>query len=160
VASKAQFDKIQHMIAQGIDEGASLLCGGTGRPDGLPTGYFVRPTVFVDVDPGMTIAREEIFGPVVVLMSYLDENDAVAIANDSDYGLGGRVSSADPSRARAVARRLRTGMVHVNGASPEVDAPFGGYRRSGNGREWGLFGLKEYLEVKSIFGDQPDGRSG
>ena len=152
VVSAAQFDKIQGLIAKGIEEGAKLESGGPGRPDGLDTGYYVRPTVFSHVTNEMTIAREEIFGPVLVLVGYEDENDAVRIANDTVYGLSGYVSSGDPERARALARRLRTGMVHVNGAPGDPNAPFGGYKQSGNGREWGRFGLEEYLEVKAIMG--------
>jgi aldehyde dehydrogenase (NAD+) len=152
VVSRAQYQRVQQHIAAGIDEGATLVAGGPGRPDGVEVGYHVRPTVFADVVNDMTIAREEIFGPVVVLIAYDDEDDAVAIANDSEYGLSGYVSSASHDRAIAVARRLRTGMVHVNGAPPDTNAPFGGYKRSGNGREWGAAGLREFLETKSIFG--------
>ncbi len=153
VVSQAQFEKVQGLIEQGIAEGATLVAGGPGRPEGLETGYYVRPTVFADVTNDMTIAREEIFGPVLSIIGYDDEDDAVRIANDTTYGLGGAVSSSDPARARAVARRLRTGMVHVNGAPIQVDVPFGGYKQSGNGREFGAHGLREFLEVKTIFGD-------
>lgn len=152
VANQAQFGKVQRMIQSGIDEGARLLVGGVGRPEGLVRGYYVRPTIFADVTPDMIIAREEIFGPVLVIMAYEQEDDAVRIANEPRYGLSGRVWSRDLDRARRVAGRLRTGMVHVNGASVALDAPFGGYRQSGNGREWGREGLDEYLERKSVFG--------
>jgi aldehyde dehydrogenase (NAD+) len=152
VVSQAQFDKIQRLIATGIDEGATVVVGGPGRPEGLDSGYYVKPTVFADVSNDMTIAREEIFGPVLVLIGYSDEDDAVRIANDSDYGLAGMVSSSDLERARSVARRMRTGMVHLNGAPLDPNAPFGGYKQSGNGREFGKHGLMEFLETKSIFG--------
>lgn len=152
VVSKAQYDKIQGLLQQGIDEGATLVTGGTGRPDGLDTGYFVKPTVFANLDNDMTIAQEEIFGPVIALIGYQDDDDAVRIANDSKYGLAGMVSSPDLDRARSVARRMRTGMVHVNGAPLDVSAPFGGYKQSGNGREFASHGLKEYLEAKAIMG--------
>lgn len=152
VSSQAQFDKIQRMIKSGIDEGATLVTGGLGKPDGLETGFYVKPTVFADVTSDMTIVREEIFGPVMVLISYQDDDDAVDIANDSDYGLAGMVSSSDAGRAGAVARRMRTGMVHLNGAALDTSSPFGGYKQSGNGREFGAHGLREFLEVKSIFG--------
>ncbi|MFC9760491.1 aldehyde dehydrogenase family protein [Rhodococcus jostii] len=153
VVSQAQFDKIQGLIQKGIDEGGRLVVGGTGRPDGLQEGYFVKPTVFADVTNDMTIAQEEIFGPVMMFIGYEDEDDAVRIANDTQYGLAGMVSSGNPERARKVARRMRTGMVHLNGAPLAANAPFGGYKQSGNGREFGKFGLEDFLEVKAIFGD-------
>lgn len=153
VVSQAQFDKIQGLIQKGIDEGGTLVVGGTGRPDGLQEGYFVKPTVFADVTNDMTIAQEEIFGPVMMFIGYEDEDDAVRIANDTQYGLAGMVSSGNPERARKVARRMRTGMVHLNGAPLAANAPFGGYKQSGNGREFGKFGLEDFLEVKAIFGD-------
>ena len=128
------------------------MAGGTGRPDGLDTGYYVKPTVFANVSNDMTIAREEIFGPVLSIIPYDDEDDAIKIANDTPYGLSGYVSSGDIERARRVASRLRTGMVHINGADLEAMAPFGGYKHSGNGREWGVHGMDEYLEVKSVCG--------
>lgn len=154
VAHKAQFDKIQKMIEIGINEGAELLAGGLGRPAGLDHGFYVRPTVFTKVTPEMTIAKEEIFGPVLVIMSYEDEDedDAVRIANDSIYGLCGAVQSADPKRAYRIASRMRNGMIHINGAGVDLGAPFGGYNQSGNGREWGEFGFEEFLEVKSVMG--------
>ncbi len=152
VVSDVQWNRIQALIQQGIDEGATLVTGGTGRPDGLETGYFVKPTVFANVTNQMSIAREEIFGPVLSIIGYQDDEDAIAIANDTPYGLSGYVSSADQDRARAVARRMRTGMVHVNGAGINSFAPFGGYKQSGNGREWGEHGFEEFLEIKSIYG--------
>jgi aldehyde dehydrogenase (NAD+) len=150
VVSKAQFDKIQALIQKGIDEGATLVCGGTGRPDGLTRGYYVKPTIFANVRNDMTIAREEIFGPVLAMLPYKDDEDAIAIANDTVYGLSGYVSGTDPERIRNVATRLRAGNVHVNGAGLDFTAPFGGYKQSGNGREWGEFGLEEFLEVKAV----------
>ena len=155
VVSKAQFDKIQRLIEKGIAEGAELVAGGPGRPDGLTRGYFVRPTVFANVRNDMTIAREEIFGPVLSILPYDTEDDAIRIANDTPYGLSGYVASGSPERAMRVASRLRTGMVHVNGATVDHAAPFGGYKQSGNGREWGDFGLAEFLEVKAVMGAQP-----
>ena len=152
VVSKAQWDKIQELIQAGIDEGATLAAGGTGRPSGLDTGYYVKPTVFADVSNDMTIAREEIFGPVLSILAYASEDEAVEIANDTPYGLSGCVASGDLDRARRVAARMRTGMVHINGASLDSMAPFGGYKQSGNGREWGAHGIEDFLEVKSIYG--------
>ena len=153
VVSEAQYNKVQRLIEKAQAEGATLVVGGPGRPDGIDAGYFVRPTVFANVTNEMTIAREEIFGPVLTLIGYTDEDDAIRIANDTDYGLAGMVSSSDPERARVVARRMRTGMVHLNGAPLAIDAPFGGYRQSGNGREFAAHGLREFLEAKSIYGD-------
>jgi aldehyde dehydrogenase (NAD+) len=155
VVSKAQWDKVQRLIQQGIDEGAELVAGGPGRPEGLERGWYVKPTVFSGVSSDMTIAREEIFGPVLSIMPYEDEDDAVRLANDTPYGLSGYVTSSDLERARRVARRMRTGMVHINGAPLDAMAPFGGYKHSGNGREWGAHGLEEFLEVKSIYGFEP-----
>jgi len=152
VVSQAQYDKIQGLIKKGIDEGAELVAGGPGRPDGLSKGFFVQPTVFANVRNDMTIAREEIFGPVLSILGYKDEDDAVRIANDTDYGLSGYVQSGDIDHARAVARRLRSGNVHLNGANVDFGGSFGGYKQSGNGREWGLHGFEEFLEVKSVFG--------
>lgn len=151
VVNKTQFDRIQGLIEKGIEEGAELVVGGPGKPEGLETGYYVRPTVFARVSNDMTIAREEIFGPVLVIIGYEDEDDAVRLANDTEYGLAGFVSG-EPGHARRVARRMRTGMVHINGAGPDFAAPFGGYKQSGNGREWGVEGFEEFLEVKSIMG--------
>lgn len=153
VVSLAQYEKVQRLIQSAIDEGATLVVGGPGRPTDCEKGYFVRPTVFANVTPDMTIAKEEIFGPVLTLTAYRDEDDAVRIANETNYGLSGYVSSADHERAARVARRLRTGMVHVNGAPIAVDVPFGGYKQSGNGREFAGWGLREYLEAKTIYGD-------
>jgi aldehyde dehydrogenase (NAD+) len=152
VVSKAQFDKIQRLIQAGIDEGATLVCGGVGRPDGLEAGYYVKPTIFANVRNDMTIAREEIFGPVLSILGYADEDEAVRIANDTVYGLSGYVTSGDIGRARRVAARLRTGMVHLNGASVDLAAPFGGYKQSGNGREWGVHGFRDFLETKAVMG--------
>lgn len=152
VVSKAQWSKIQDLLGKGIEEGATLVVGGAGRPEGLDKGYYVKPTIFSHVTPDMTIAREEIFGPVLAIIGYEDEADAIRIANDTRYGLSGYVSSADLDRARNVARQIRTGMVHLNGAPLDNDAPFGGYKESGNGREWGHYGFEDFLEVKSIFG--------
>jgi aldehyde dehydrogenase (NAD+) len=152
VVSELQWNKIQDLIQKGIDEGATLVSGGTGRPEGLEKGYFVKPTVFSDVNNDMTIAREEIFGPVLSIIPYDNDDEAVAIANDTPYGLSGYVSSTNLDRARAIAARLETGMVHINNASLDAQAPFGGYKQSGNGREWGPHGIEEFLEVKSVYG--------
>jgi aldehyde dehydrogenase (NAD+) len=152
VVSDVQYEKIQNLIQKGIDEGATLECGGTGRPDGLNAGYFVKPTVFSHVTNDMSIAQEEIFGPVLSLIGYADDDDAVRIANDTVYGLSGYISAGDPERAREVARRIRTGNIHLNGAPVDQQSPFGGYKQSGNGREWGRYGFEEFLEVKSILG--------
>ncbi len=150
LASKAQQDRVRGFIQTGIDEGATLLTGGVEQPEEFPTGFYVQPTVFADVTPDMTIAREEIFGPVLSILTYTDEDDAVRIANDSIYGLHGGVQSADQDRALAVARRMRTGQVDVNGAPFNANAPFGGYKQSGNTRERGQWGLEEFLETKAI----------
>jgi aldehyde dehydrogenase (NAD+) len=155
LVNKTQFEKVQALIDTGVREGARLVAGGTGRPEGLSKGYFVKPTVFSDVRNNMTIAREEIFGPVLSILPYEDEEDAVTIANDTPYGLAGFVTSGDVERARRVAKRIRAGNVHVNGARLDFGACFGGYKQSGNGREWGESGLHEYLELKAIFGYVP-----
>ncbi|HZP43953.1 MAG TPA: aldehyde dehydrogenase family protein [Candidatus Binatia bacterium] len=152
LASEAQFAKVQRLVEQGIAEGAELVTGGPGRPAGLEHGWFVRPTVFANVRNDMTIAREEIFGPVLSIIPYDDEDDAVRIANDTPYGLSGYVTSGNIERARRVARRIRSGNVHVNGAQPDFSGAFGGYKQSGNGREWGEAGLHEFLELKAVFG--------
>ena len=151
VVSEIQYTKIQGLIAKGVEEGAELIAGGIGRPEGLDKGYYVKPTVFANVTNDMTIAREEIFGPVLSIIGYQDEEDAVQIANDTDYGLSGYVSG-EASHAQAVALKLRTGNVHINGAGPDFAAPFGGYKQSGNGREWGVEGFEEFLETKAIMG--------
>ena len=151
VVSEVQFEKIQNLIQKGIDEGAKLEIGGTGRPDGLNAGYYVKPTVFSHVTNDMTIAQEEIFGPVLSLIGYEDDADAVRIANDTLYGLSGYISG-DPERAKKIARQIRTGNVHLNGAPVDNNAPFGGYKQSGNGREWGKLGFEEFLETKAIMG--------
>lgn len=151
VVSQNQYDRIQRLIEKGIAEGAKLAAGGPGKPEGLEVGYYVKPTVFSHVKNDMTIAREEIFGPVLVMIGYEDDDDAVRIANDTDYGLSGYVSGSR-DRAIAIAKRLRTGNVHLNGAGPDFAAPFGGYKQSGNGREWGREGFDEFLEVKAIMG--------
>jgi len=152
IANAAQFKRVQDMIAVGLDEGAKLICGGPGRPDGIEQGFFVRPTIFSNVTPDMRVAREEIFGPVLVILPYRDEEEAIAIANDSVYGLGAHVQSADIERARRVAGRIRAGQVLINYPAWNAHAPFGGYKRSGNGREYGVHGLEEYLETKAIIG--------
>ena len=152
LVSETQWNKVQDLIQKGIDEGATLVAGGPGRPDGLDKGYYVQPTVFSGVSNEMTIAREEIFGPVLSIIPYEDEEDAIRIANDTPYGLSGYVSSTNLERARSVAARLQTGMVHINNASLDAAAPFGGYKQSGNGREWGPHGIEEFLEVKSVYG--------
>jgi len=152
VAGKKQYDTVLDYIESGLSEGGRLVAGGRERPAGLDRGYYVKPTIFADVKNHMRIAREEIFGPVLVVIPFADEAEAVAIANDSDFGLSGYVSSNDLERARRVARALRTGMVHLNGASTDLTAPFGGYKQSGNGREWGRFGLEDFLEFKAIMG--------
>ena len=152
LANKAQFDKVQRLIQKGIEEGAKLVAGGTGRPDGFTKGYFVKPTVFSDVHNEMTIAREEIFGPVLCMISYEGEQEAVRIANDSQYGLSGFVTSGNLERAHRIAKQIRAGNVHINGARVDFAGCFGGYKQSGNGREWGESGLEEFLELKTIFG--------
>jgi aldehyde dehydrogenase (NAD+) len=152
VVSAVQFERVQGLIQAGIKEGAELVAGGPGRPEGLSRGYFVRPTVFANVRNDMRIAREEIFGPVLCILPYESEDEAVRIANDTVYGLSGYVQSADPEHALRVAARLRTGNVHLNGAGPDFGAPFGGYKQSGNGREWGTYGFEEFLEVKAVLG--------
>ena len=152
VVSKVQWDKIQGLIQKGIDEGAKLVCGGTGLPDGIEAGHYVRPTVFSEANNDMTISREEIFGPVLTMMPYDSEEEAIRIANDTPYGLAGYVQSGDMDHARAVASKIRAGNIHINGASGGPDIPFGGYKQSGNGREWGAHGFTDYLEIKAIEG--------
>jgi aldehyde dehydrogenase (NAD+) len=152
VVNKLQFDRIQSLIQAGIAEGATLVTGGIGRPPGLNRGYYIRPTVFGDVTNDMTIAREEIFGPVIALIGYETEDDAVKITNDSIYGLSGYIQCADLDKARSIARRLRVGSIWINGADWAATAPFGGYKQSGNGREHAEWGLQDYLEIKSTAG--------
>ncbi len=150
LVSETQRERVREYIRKGTEEGAKLVVGGDGAPEGLERGYFVKPTVFSDVRPEMTIAQEEIFGPVLAIMPYEDEDDAVRIANDTIYGLAGGVWSSDPEHAKQVARRIRTGQIEINGATFNPMAPFGGYKQSGHGRELGKFGLEEFLEVKSL----------
>lgn len=150
VVSDVQWNKIQGLINKGIAEGAELVAGGPGKPDGLSRGYYVKPTVFARANNTMTIAREEIFGPVLTIIPYKDEDDAVAIANDTPYGLSGYIYSGDINHARKVAKRIRAGNIHLNGAGVDVTAPFGGYKQSGNGREWGTLGVEEFLETKAV----------
>jgi aldehyde dehydrogenase (NAD+) len=155
LASRAQFERVQQMISTGVLEGARTVAGGSGRPEGLERGFYARPTVFADVHQDMTIAREEIFGPVLAMLAYDDEDEAISMANDTDYGLAAYVWSTDPARARRVAGRLRAGAVMINGARLDLTAPFGGYKSSGNGREFGDYGLAEFLEIKSVAGCAP-----
>jgi aldehyde dehydrogenase (NAD+) len=152
VVNRVQWDKIQALIKKGIDEGATLVAGGPGLPEGVNKGFYVRPTIFADVTNDMTIAREEIFGPVLTIIGAKDEADAVKIANDTPYGLAGYVSAGNIERARKVARQIRAGNVNLQGMPNDRTAPFGGYKQSGNGREWGKYGLEEYLEVKAVAG--------
>jgi acyl-CoA reductase-like NAD-dependent aldehyde dehydrogenase len=150
LSSQAQVDRVNSYIQKGIDEGAKLVTGGTGKPEGLEQGYYVKPTVFSEVRNDMTIAQEEIFGPVLSILPYDTEDDAVQIANDSPYGLSGGVWAGDPERAKAVARKIRTGQIEVNGGAFNPNAPFGGYKQSGYGREYGVHGFEEFLETKSM----------
>jgi len=152
LVSKVQFDRVEGYIAKGIAEGAKVVIGGSGRPDGLAKGYFVKPTIFSNVRNDMTIAREEIFGPVLCILPYESEEQAVQIANDTPYGLAAYVWSQDNLRARRVGGRIRAGQVTLNGASGSMNTPFGGFKMSGNGREWGEFGLRDFLEVKAVIG--------
>jgi aldehyde dehydrogenase (NAD+) len=153
VVSETQFNKIQGLIQKGIEEGARLVTGGLGRPEGMNRGYYVRPTLFADVRNDMTIAREEIFGPVLAMIPYESEAEAIEMANDSLYGLSGYVQAGTIEHAREVAEQLRTGNVHINGAPVDFGCPFGGYKQSGNGREWGgEFGIEEFLETKAVIG--------
>lgn len=151
VVSKAQWDKIQGLIEKGIEEGATLVAGGPGKPEGLETGHYVKPTVFADVTNDMTIAREEIFGPVLCILGYEDYDDAVRIGNDTEYGLASHIMGEDVETAKQLARRIRAGRVAINGGY-DMNAAFGGYKKSGNGREWGEFGFHEFLEVKAVMG--------
>jgi len=149
---KIQFDRVQKMIKVGIDEGATLLVGGLGRPDGMEKGWFVKPTIFADVSNDMRIAREEIFGPVLVIIPFEDEAEAISIANDTPYGLAAYLQTGDADRAERVAARLKAGAVHINGGGIEYGTPFGGYKQSGNGREGGMMGIEDYLETKTLHG--------
>ncbi|MDF1764889.1 MAG: aldehyde dehydrogenase family protein [Gammaproteobacteria bacterium] len=151
VVSELQFTKINALIEAGIKEGAELIAGGPGRPAGLDKGYYIQPTVFANVTNDMTIAREEVFGPVLTILGYADDAEAIAIANDTEYGLSGYITG-EPAHAAQVALQIRTGMVHINGAPLDISAPFGGYKKSGNGREWGLEGFEEFLETKALMG--------
>jgi aldehyde dehydrogenase (NAD+) len=141
---------VQALIEAGIAEGARLLVGGAGKPEGFETGYFVKPTIFADVNNDMRIAREEVFGPVLAIIPFDTEEEAIAVANDTNYGLAAYVQTGDPKRAERVAARLRAGMVHINGGPHRYGSPFGGYKQSGNGREGGMFGLEDFLEVKTV----------
>ncbi len=152
VASKVQHDKIQRLISVGIKQGGRLIAGGLGRPENHPVGFFVRPTIFADITPEMSIASEEIFGPVLVMMPFDTEEEAIEMANDTPYGLTNYIQTSDPNRAKRVARKLRSGMVVMNGEALDPSAPFGGYKQSGNGREGGVWGLEEFLEVKAVSG--------
>ena len=152
VVSEAQYNKIQGLLEKGVAEGAKVVVGGPGRPEGLEKGYFIRPTVFSQANNEMTIAREEIFGPVLTMIPYEDEDEAIRIANDTPYGLAGYVQSGDIDHARSVAARIRAGNVHINGASGGFDVPFGGFKQSGNGREWGHHGFTDFLEIKAVEG--------
>ena len=155
IANRRQYERVLALIRTGIEEKAKLVAGGLGLPDGLTRGLYIKPTVFSQVTNQMRIAQEEIFGPVLTMIPYDTEEEAIAIANDTIYGLSGFVWGGTIEHARAVAKRLRTGMVHLNGASVDPAAPFGGYKQSGIGREWGAGGIDEYLETKAIMGSQP-----
>jgi aldehyde dehydrogenase (NAD+) len=152
ISNRNQYEKVQRMIRLGIEEGARVVAGGPGRPAGLERGFYARPTIFADVSNNMAIAREEIFGPVLVMIAYDSEEHAIAIANDTEYGLAGYIASSNPERARRIAARLRVGSVRINGAMLDITVPFGGYKASGNGREYGVEGLAEFLECKSVTG--------
>ena len=152
LVSETQFDKVQQLIQAGIDEGARLVAGGVGRPEGLNRGWFVKPTVFADATPNMTIMREEIFGPVLAIMPFDSEDEAIELANDTPYGLAAYIQTGSNERARRVAAKLRAGMIQVNGSGRASGSPFGGYKQSGVGREGGVWGIEEFLEIKSISG--------
>jgi aldehyde dehydrogenase (NAD+) len=152
LVSDVQYEKVQNLIQKGIDEGAKLLIGGTGKPQGLEKGYYAKPTIFADVENDMTISKEEIFGPVLSMITYKNIDDAVAIANDTEYGLAAYVSGESKETLTSIARRLRAGQIHINYGSAGPDAPFGGFKQSGNGREKAEWGLEEFLEVKAIMG--------
>ncbi len=155
VVSRRQWERIQRYIELGVAEGARIIVGGTGRPEGLSEGFYVKPTIFSGVCNDMSIAREEIFGPVLAILRFGEEEEAIEIANGTSFGLAARVSSGDLERARRVARRLRAGQVTINEAPLDLSAPFGGYKQSGNGREWGGMAFEEYLEIKAFVGHQP-----
>jgi aldehyde dehydrogenase (NAD+) len=152
LVSAAQLEKVRRLVEKGIEEGALLVTGGPERPEGLPVGYYVRPTVFANVRNDMAIAQQEVFGPVLSIIPYDDEDEAISIANDTEYGLAGYVYSGDAKRARSVAARMRAGQIHINGGEYDPTVPFGGYKMSGNGREFGPWGLEEYLETKAVMG--------
>ncbi|WP_196139013.1 aldehyde dehydrogenase family protein [Aliikangiella sp. G2MR2-5] len=152
LVSQVQFEKVQGLIQKGIDEGAELVCGGVGKPEGLNKGYFVKPTVFANVTNDMTIAREEIFGPVLSIISYHSDEEAIAIANDTPYGLAGYIQGSDMARIGSIAAKIRAGNINVNGQSGDLNTPFGGYKQSGNGREWGEYGFEDFLEIKAVSG--------
>lgn len=152
VISASQYQKIQQYIQTGVEQGAQLVCGGMGKPTGLETGYYVKPTIFANVLPQQTISQEEIFGPVLCIIPYLNEQQAIDIANDSKFGLACYISSNNPNKAREIAKNIRVGMVYINSTPIDFSAPFGGYKQSGNGREWGRYGLEEFLETKAIMG--------
>jgi aldehyde dehydrogenase (NAD+) len=152
LVSQVQFDKVQDLIQQGMDEGAELVCGGVGRPEGMPRGYFVKPTVFSHVDNQMRIAQEEIFGPVLSIIPYNSDDEAIEIANDSLYGLAGYIQGMDMKRVTSIASKIRAGNININGHTGDFYTPFGGFKHSGNGREWGAFGFEDYLEIKALSG--------
>lgn len=152
LVSEVQFNKVQGLIEEGIKEGATLVCGGSGKPEGFENGYYVRPTIFSNVTNDMTIAREEIFGPVISIMAYSNEDEAIEIANDTPYGLAGYVQGQDNEKVGYIASRLRAGNININGTSGDLNTPFGGYKQSGNGREWGPHGFEDYLEIKAVSG--------
>ena len=152
LVNEIQYNKVKDYIEKGIKEGATLVVGGNGMPDNVDKGFFVKPTIFANVKNSMTIAKEEIFGPVLSIIGYKDENEAIDIANDSEYGLSGYISSSNMKKAISIANKIRTGMVHINYAPVDQKAPFGGYKKSGNGREWGEHGINDFLEIKSIIG--------
>jgi aldehyde dehydrogenase (NAD+) len=154
VVSERQWNRVQSLIQKGIEEGATLLAGGLGRPEGLEIGYYVKPTIFADVTNDMTIAREEIFGPVLCIIGYKDINDAVAIANDTMYGLAAFIQSTSEERATDLANRIEAGMIYINGTSEDYESPWGGYKRSGNGREWGEVAFGEFTEMKAVIHKQ------
>jgi aldehyde dehydrogenase (NAD+) len=152
LVSELQYEKVQALIAKGIDEGASLVCGGLGKPEGLEVGYFVKPTVFSHVNNSMAIAKQEIFGPVLSIIPYTNDEEAIEIANDTPYGLAGYIQGEDKQRLAHIASRIRAGTININGQSGDLNTPFGGFKQSGNGREWGAFGFDDFLEIKAING--------